>query len=558
MSDPLDVPSLCEAFQNTVAATGDVVALRTPGGGQEITWQEYGERVRRLAEGLAALGVGHGDTLGIMLTNRPEFALVDTAALHLGAVPFSIYNTSAPEQIAYLFGNAGNRVVVTEQQFLSQVLAAGTDVEVVVSVDGGEGTTSLEDLASRTVDGFDFEACWRAVGPEDVLTLIYTSGTTGPPKGVELTHGSMLAQLRGVQAIIPVHPGERSTSYLPSAHVADRWAGHYTPMVFGGTTTYVDDPKAVIAALPEVRPTVWGGVPRVWEKIKAALEAKGVTDPAALPEDHRAAVRQLLGLDDVRHTVSGAAPIAPEVLEFFSALGIPICELWGMSEISCCGTINPPDDIRIGTVGKPLPGLEVRIADDGELLVRGPQLMRGYRNQPDKTAEAIDADGWLHTGDVATIDDDGYVTIVDRKKELIINAAGKNMSPSNIEQTLKASHPLIGQAVVLGDRRPYNVALLVLDPDVCAAWAEQVGLPDPSTAALSVDQKVQEQVATAIEEANSRLSRVEQVKRYRILPTDWLPGGAELTPTMKLKRRPIAEKYADVIEELYAEGDPDA
>lgn len=553
MTDLLDVASLCEAFQNTVTTGADQVALRTPGGAQELTWNEYGARVRRIAEGLAALGVGPEDTVGIMLTNRPEFALVDTAALHLGAVPFSIYNTSSPEQISYLFGNAGNKVVVTEQLFLQQVLAAGTGVETVVSVDGGDGAIALAELEGRTLDGFDFEASWRAVGPDHVLTLIYTSGTTGPPKGVELTHGSMLAQLRGVQAVIPAEPGERTTSYLPSAHVADRWAGHYSPMVFGGTVTYVADPKAVVAALPEVRPTAWGGVPRVWEKIKAALEAKGVTDPGALPEDHRTAVRQLLGLDDVRFTVSGAAPIAPEVLEFFGALGVPICELWGMSEISCCGIINPPEDIRIGTVGKPIPGLEVRLADDGELLVRGPQLMRGYRNQPEKTAEAIDADGWLHTGDVATIDDDGYVTIVDRKKELIINAAGKNMSPANIEQVLKASHPLIGQAVVIGDRRPYNVALLVLDPDVCAAYAEQQGLPDCSAAALAGDPKVQEQVATAVEEANARLSRVEQVKGYRILPTDWLPGGDELTPTMKLKRRPIGEKYADVIEELYAD-----
>ncbi len=552
-ADPLAVTSLCEAFQASVALGGDQVALRTPGGTQEITWQEYGERVRRLAEGLASLGVGTDDTVGIMLVNRPEFALVDTAALHLGAVPFSIYNTSSPEQIAYLFGNAGNTVVVTEQAFLPQVRAAGTGVETIVSVDGGEGTLSLEELEARTVEGFDFEATWRAVTSEHVLTLIYTSGTTGPPKGVELTHGSMLAQLRGVQAVIPAHRGERSTSYLPSAHVADRWAGHYSAMAFGGTTTYVADPKAVVAALPEVRPTAWGGVPRVWEKIKAALEAKGVTDPGALPEEHRVAVRQLLGLDDVRFTVSGAAPIAPEVLEFFGALGVPICELWGMSEISCCGTINPPEDIRIGTVGKPIPGLEVRLGEDGELLVRGPQLMRGYRNQPEKTAETIDADGWLHTGDIATIDDDGYVTIVDRKKELIINAAGKNMSPANIEQVLKASHPLIGQAVVVGDRRPYNVALLVLDPDVCAAYAEQAGLPDGSTAALAEDPGVAQQIAEAVAAANERLSRIEQVKRYRVLGTDWLPGGDELTPTMKLKRRPIAEKYAAEIEALYAE-----
>ncbi|MFL6022451.1 MAG: AMP-binding protein [Marmoricola sp.] len=533
-----DVSSLCEAFQNTVTRAGDQVALRTPGGTQEISWREYGERVERIAAGLAALGVRAGDTVGIMLLNRPEFALVDTAALHLGAVPFSIYNTSSPEQISYLFGNAGNKVVITEQVFLPVLRSAETTVETWVSIDGGDGTMTLADLEASPAAGFDFEASWRAVNPDDVLTLIYTSGTTGPPKGVELTHGSMLAELRGCHAVSPGIQGDRNVSYLPSAHVADRWGTHYTSMAVGQTVTFVPDPRAVVAALPEVRPTIWGAVPRIWEKLKAGLEANGITDPAALPDEAKAGVRQLLGLDEVRWSVSGAAPIAPEVLQFFTDLGIPICELWGMSELSCCVTINPRDDIRIGTVGKAVPGAEIIVAEDGELLVRGPLLMRGYRGQPDKTAETIDADGWLHTGDIGTIDEDGYVRIIDRKKEIIINAAGKNMSPANIEQTVKASHALIGQAVVIGDRRPYNVALLVLDPDVLASYA------GPG---------VEQDVAAAVDAANARLSRVEQVKRYRILDVDWLPGGDELTPTMKLKRRPIGEKYAAEIEGLYAE-----
>jgi long-subunit acyl-CoA synthetase (AMP-forming) len=552
MTDPdwFGVASLCEAFQRTVARCGEMPALRTPGGAQEISWREYGDRVRRIATGLAALGVGPGDTVGIMLLNRPEFALVDTAVLHLGAVPFSVYNTSPPEQISYLFGNAGNKIVITEQLFLPAIAAAGPGAGTVVSIDGGAGAMALADLEGEPAGGFGFEASWRAVGSADVLTLIYTSGTTGPPKGVELTHASMLAELRGCQAVIPARQGDRSASYLPAAHVADRWASHYTSMMFGHTITYVADQKAVVAALPEVRPTIWGAVPRVWEKIKAALEASGITDPAALPEETRQGVRQRIGLDDLRWAVSGAAPIAPEVLRFFADLGVPICELWGMSELSCCATINPPGDIRIGTVGTAIPGAELSVAEDGELLVRGPLLTRGYRGQPEKTAETIDPDGWLHTGDIATMDD-GYVTIVDRKKELIINAAGKNMSPANIEQTLKASHQLIGQAVVIGDRRPYNVALLVLDPDVCAAYAREAVLPDGSATALARDAGVQQQVAAAIEAANARLSRVEQIRKYRVLETDWLPGGDELTPTMKLKRRSIGEKYAPVIEELY-------
>ena len=557
-ADLLAVSSLCEAFQNTVAARGDATALRTVGGGVTISWREYGERVRRVAAGLAALGVGRGDTVGIMLVNRPEFSIVDTAALHLGATPFSIYNTSSPEQIAYLFGNAGNRLVVTEQAFVDQIRAAGTDVETIVSVDGGDGTVSLDDLEGRGDPGFDFDASWRAVGPDDVLTLIYTSGTTGPPKGVEITHANMIEQIRMCQARLAGSPDDRLLSYLPAAHIADRWGTHYTSMVMGCQTTFCPDPREVAAALPDAKPTAWGAVPRVWEKIKASLEAHGITDPAALPEETRAGVRALLGLDEMRWAVSGAAPIAPSVLEYFSALGFTVCELWGMSELSCCATMNPPDDIRVGTVGTALPGVELRLADDGELLVKAPTVMRGYRNDPDRTAETIDADGFLHTGDIATIDDDGYVTIVDRKKELIINSAGKNMSPANIEQTVKASSPLIGQAICIGDRRPYNVALLVLDPDFSAAYAEKAGLTDTSAAALARDPGVQQVVADAVASANQRLSRVEQIKRYTILPVDWEPGGDELTPTMKLRRRPIADKYATEIEALYAAGDDEA
>jgi long-subunit acyl-CoA synthetase (AMP-forming) len=347
----------------------------------------------------------------------------------------------------------------------------------------------------------------------------------------------MLAELRATSSLLPVSPEDRTVSFLPFAHVADRWGIYYTSLAFGSQITFVDNPQETIAHLPDIKPTAWGAVPRIWEKLKAGLEAKGVTDPAAMPAETRQAVLGLLGLDQLRWAVSGAAPIAPEVLQFFLDLGLPICELWGMSEVSCCATINPPDDIRIGTVGTALPGIELKLADDGELLLKGATVMRGYRNQPAKTAETFDADGWLRTGDVATIDADGYVTIIDRKKELIINAAGKNMSPANIEQVIKASHPLIGQAVVIGDRRPYNVALIVLDPDVRAAHA-----------ADDLDLLV----AQAVEQANARLSRVEQIKRYEVLAHDWLPGGDELTPTMKLKRRPIGEKYADVIERLYA------
>jgi long-subunit acyl-CoA synthetase (AMP-forming) len=352
----------------------------------------------------------------------------------------------------------------------------------------------------------------------------------------------MLAELRAVHAAAPTQPGGRQVSFLPAAHVADRWGSHYSAlMTHGRTLTCVDDATRVMAVVAQVRPTVFGAVPRVFEKVKAALEAAAgpeLADAARADPATAAAVRERLGLDQAQWLCCGAAPTPVEVLEFFDALGLPICEVWGMSETSCIVTTNRPGAIRYGSVGRPVEGMELWLADDGELLVRGPLVMRGYRNRPDLTAEAIDADGWLHTGDVARIDDDGYVWIVDRKKELIINAAGRNIAPAKIEARLKAAGPLIGQAVAIGDRRPYIVALLVLDPDAAAG----LDASDPEVIA---------RVQAEVDAANAHLARVEQVKRFCLLDGEWLPGGDELTPTMKLRRRPIADKHAARIEALY-------
>jgi len=405
---------------------------------------------------------------------------------------------------------------------------------------------SLERLEGMGEPGFDFHAAWRSVSPSDVATLIYTSGTTGPPKGVELTHSSLLADMRATHERLPATPGGRTISFLPSAHIADRWYAHYhCSMALGFTVTSVADPRTTATHLIGVRPTVWGSVPRVWEKIKAALEAQGITQPAALSEQQRAAIRTKIGLDQCEWLVTGGAPTAPELIRYFLDLGLEICELLGMSETSCMVACNPPGQIKIGTCGPALRGVELRLADDGELL------MAGYRGDPDRTRETIDDDGWLHTGDIAEIDEDGYVTIVDRKKELIINATGKNMSPTNIEAALKSAHPLIGQAVAIGDRRPYNTALVVLDPDMCAAFASEQGIEDSSPTALARDERVRAAVTAAVADANTHLARVEQIKRHTILPCDWEPGGDELTPTMKLKRKPIAEKYAAEIDAMY-------
>ncbi|QLY28377.1 AMP-dependent synthetase/ligase [Nocardia huaxiensis] len=584
-----------EAFQETLTLRPEQVAIRTVGGSQEITWREYGERVRVIAAGLAGLGIGHGDTVGIMLTNRPEFNLVDTAALHLGATPFSIYNTSSAEQINHLFTNAENKVVITEPVFLDAVRGAGVELEHIVLVEGSaEGTITLAEVEAAPKADFDFDAAWQAVKPDDVATLIYTSGTTGPSKGVELTHKNVVAQIVGlVNGPLVVGIDDRSVSYLPAAHVADRISGHCANLFTGVQMTTVPDPREIAAALPDARPTAFFGVPRVWQKIKAGIDAKLATEAsgvkkalanwaigvgvnaaradlagngrgALLDVQHKLAdalvlskLRHALGFDELKVAASGAAAIPPETLEYMLGLGFKVTEVWGMSETSGVGTYTPIDKPRPGTVGIPMQGVEIRLGEDGELLLKGDIVTRGYRKMPDKTAEAIDADGWLHTGDVATIDGDGYVTIVDRKKELIINEAGKNLSPTNIENSVKAASSLVGQVVAIGDAKPFISALVVLDPDTAAVRAKALGAPDADLKTLATKPEIIEEIKGAVAAANAKLSRVEQIKRFVILDQGWEPGGDELTPTLKLKRNPITTKYAAEIAALYTTPAPD-
>jgi long-subunit acyl-CoA synthetase (AMP-forming) len=558
----------------------------------EISWRAYADRVKALAAGLAAHGIGRGDTVACMLTNRPEAHLIDTAALHLGATPFSVYNTSSPEQIEYVLTDAECRVVVTERKFVDRVLAVRAKLpalKYVFVVEGAcAGTADLEELTAAGDPDFDFDAGWRSVTPADVATLIYTSGTTGPPKGVELTHDNLVWTGK-TWAVITGQPADgRLMSYLPMAHLADRVVSHYLAMLTGACITCVGDAKAAVPAVAETRPTLWLGVPRVWEKLKVSLEGRFAADPdearraaiaraieagiervrieqagrhpsEALRQECEladaevlAAVRDQLGFDQGAFLLSGAAPIAMHVLEFFAALGLPINEGYGLTETSAVATMNRDGARRFGSVGKPLPGAEAKLATDGELLVRGRLVMRGYRKNPEKTADALDADGWLRTGDIAEIDSDGFVKIVDRKKELIINAAGKNMSPANIEAAIKGGSSLVGIAVAIGDARPYNTALIVLEPESAKAFATQHGIEHASLDELAADERVRSEVAAGIERANASLSRVEQIKKHTLLPGEWLPGEDELTPTLKLKRKPIAAKYADVIEAMYA------
>ena len=586
----LGARSIAEAFRITAEDFGDRVAVRTKDDEVSLTWAELRDRVDALAGGLAKLGVARGDTVALMFSNRPEFHLADLAVMMLGAVPYSIYSTSAPEQIAYVVNDAASKVAIIEEAYLGVFRQARADLpalETLIVLEGerGEGTTAWEDVEGADPE-FDVDSAWRAVGPDDLLTLIYTSGTTGPPKGVELVHRNLLAAVQSSVEIIQFPDGAKVISWLPSAHIAERAAHHYLPIVYAMTVTCCDNPREVLSYLPGVRPTWFFAVPRIWEKLKAGLEAMLAAQPPEQREPAQAALdaairkveleqagepvpdelaatvaaadatvfaglRAMLGLDEVLAVHVGAAPTPREVLVFFHAIGIELAELWGMSETCGSGTVNPPGKVRIGTVGPPAPGVEIKLADDGEVLMRGAVVMRGYRNQPEKTAEALDPAGWLHTGDIGVFDDHGYLRIVDRKKELIISAAGKNMSPANIESTLKGASPLIGQAATIGDGRSYNTALIVLDADFAPAWAAQNGLEGASFDDLAGDERMRAAVQAGVDAANARLARVEQIKKFTIIPGDWAPGGDELTPTMKLKRRPIAEKYAGEIEAMY-------
>jgi long-subunit acyl-CoA synthetase (AMP-forming) len=524
-----------------------------------------------------------------MMANRIEFYPLEVGAQHVGATSFSVYNTLAPEQLSYVFDNAGTKVVICEQQYVDVIRASGATLDHIICIDGApDGTLSLDALYAAATDDFDFDATWRAVQPDDVITLIYTSGTTGNPKGVEMTHAHLMFEAQALDGVLGVQFGDRVTSFLPSAHIADRTTALYNQEVFGAQVTVVSDAREIAAALSDARPTIWGAVPRVWEKLKAAIEFAVVHEPdeakrqglhwamsvaakraaallasEALSDESAAEwqqadelvlskLRAKLGFDELRWAVSGAAPIPRETLAFFAGIGIPIAEVWGMSELSCVASVTHPDDARLGSVGKLLPGLESRIADDGEFLVRGPLVMKGYRGEPAKTAEAIDPDGWLHTGDILEVDGDGYLRIVDRKKELIINEAGKNMSPANIETTILAACPMVGAMLTVGDGRPYNTALLVFDADSVGPHAANLGLADASPEALAAHPEMLEKIAAGVAAGNAKLSRVEQIKRFRVLPALWEPGGDEITLTMKLKRRPIMAKYAAEIEDLYA------
>jgi long-chain acyl-CoA synthetase len=582
--------NLYAAFLKTVERQGDAPAIVADEEGLTYSWNDLASRVKAIAGGLNSLGIKRGDTASLLMNNRSDLIPTDLAVVSLGAVPFSIYQTSSPEQIEYVLKDSAASVIVIEPEFLpnlNEIKGNLPELEHVIVLGGDGGTMGYDELLKVDPD-FDPEPIASEVGLEDPLTLIYTSGTTGPPKGVILTHGNLLRAMTAVLEGVMQLPDTdaRVISWLPAAHIAERGANYYSAVIKGLAVHICPDPRRIIEYLPKVRPTWFFAVPRIWEKLKAGLESMlaGLPDEqreqahagldaaiqkvrleqageevpkeiaaaaAAADEALFSGLRTNLGFDRFVAVSVSAAPVPVEVLEFFHAIGIPVGELWGMSETCGLITMNPPDRIKIGTVGPPVPGADIKVAEDGELLCRSPYVMPEYRNQPEKTAETI-IDGWLYTGDIGAIDEDGYVTILDRKKELIINAAGKNMSPANIEAHVKTSSSLINQCVAVGDGRPYNVALIVLDPDFAPVWAAQNGLEGLSLEELAGEEAVIAAIQEGLDQAATKMARVEQIKKFSIIPGEWLPGGDELTPTMKLKRKPISEKYQAEIDALYA------
>ncbi len=589
--------TICSGFADTAARHPNLEALRwwAASGWRALTWSEYRDRVAQATLGLQTLGFGRGSFAGILMRNRPEHVIADLAVLHAGGTPVSLYATLAPEQIAYILRHCeAAAVFVEDAAFLDRLRTVRDQLPhlrwlVMVEGDAPGEVTRWDELLARGGDSSGgrrrFEESWRRVRPNDLATLIYTSGTTGPPKAVMIDHRNVAWTVESGRQHELLKPGERQISYLPLAHVAERFVGHWSSVFNATTVSYCPALAELGRYLVDVRPNFFFGPPRVWEKLYAGIQAAIAAEaddarragiqgaiqvgrevveheqrreplPAELAEKHSRvapilqAILARVGLDQVRIAMTGAAPIATEMIEFFRALGLPLTEIWGMSELTGPGSWRL-DGFRIGSVGMPIPGDEARVGEDGELLVRGGNVMRGYYRDPVKTAEAIGPDGWLRTGDIAGIDKEGNIAIVDRKKELIITAGGKNISPANLEGFLK-QNPVIGQACVIGDRRPYLSALLVLDGQVAAVWAQKRGIAAASPADLSANPQVVAEVERTVEAVNQRVSRHEQIKRFHILPVEWTAESEELTPTLKLKRRVILEKYAEVIEELYA------
>jgi long-chain acyl-CoA synthetase len=598
-SDDLGGSSLPAMLLQRAEATPTRVALRKQDLGiwKQYTWADYAERAAAVGLGLRALGIEPGDRVAVHSLNRPAWALADMGAQGIGAVCVGIYPTSPPTEVEYLLAHSGSKVLIAEdEEQLDKALEVREQlpdlVKIVVVDPRGVDLSDPQLMTFAELEGLgrdqggaaEFAAQVAAIDPAEPALIVYTSGTTGPPKGAMLTHANLLAAARNGARVFEVSPDDELLSYLPMCHIAERLLSVVDAVAHGYVVNFGDGVDDLAADLRAVQPTFFLGVPRVWEKLLATITIR-MQDAGWLkranyrfwirqgrrlarkrwhgrlgPADSVVyglgwlllyrSLRQKIGMRRMRYALSGAAPIAPQVLEFFWALGVPVLEGYGQTENSAQATVTPPDDVRLGKVGKAVPDSEVRIADDGEILTRGPATFAGYFHDAEATAATIDADGWLHTGDVGELDDDGFLTITDRKKDIIITAGGKNISPSEIENALKVS-PYVREAVVIGDQRKHLVALVGIELDTVGAWAQNRRLPFTTYADLSAKPEVVELVGGVVDEVNAELASVEQVKKFALLPKELEHEDGEVTATQKVKRRALEQTFADRIEALY-------
>jgi long-chain acyl-CoA synthetase len=570
---------------------GDAPAVRYKDGDgwADKSFNEVREIVRPLALGLVELGVQKGDRVSILGNTRPEWTYFDFAALSIGATVVPIYQTNSPEECRYVLENSDAKVVVVEDDEQMEKIRAVREqlpqLQHVVRMTGSsDDALSTEQLTAKASgDNARWQELYSAVTPEDICTFIYTSGTTGPPKGCVISHGNYRAMLDMVNTTSVIEEEDVSYLYLPLAH-SFALLIQLGSFDLGATLAYWErDPLKILPNLAELKPTYFPSVPRIFEKIYGAansgMEKEGGLKKAIFnwaigvgkkmraversgrqpgfllkrqyafaDEKVLSKIRNLFG-GQLRLAVSGAAPINPEILSFFDAAGVLVLEGWGMTETSTAATISTPEDFKVGTIGKPFPGCEVKIADDGEILVKGPNVFQGYHKNEEATRETI-VDGWLHTGDIGEIDSEGFIKITGRKKDIIITAGGKNITPANLEADIK-QHPLVSQCVVVGDRRPYLIALVTIDPEDAVAYAKENGLPeDPAQLAANPDIKAS--IEAHVEEINKNYARVEQVKKISILKQDLSQESGELTPTLKVKRAVVTDKHASEIEALYS------
>jgi long-chain acyl-CoA synthetase len=589
--------TVASGFLGVVNRLPDQIAVRqrsADGHWAEWTYAQFAGEVAAWAGGLRSLGVEPGDRVVLMLRNTAEFHFVDVGAVFCGATPISIYNSSSPEQVSYLAGHSKAKVAVVEdagllERFL-KVREELPDLKATVLVQDngippGGDVILAADLLARTKP-VDLAEAASLVTPDSLATVIYTSGTTGPPKGVMISHRNVMWTVESLRRAFGPDIdliGKRLVSYLPMAHIAERTVSHYNLVTQGREVSCCPDAAMLVPYLKEVHPNILFGVPRVWEKIHAAVTASMAVDPPraakfdeavataapiglarswdeSTPQQDRTwdvlqdtvfgPVKASLGLDQVEFGITGAAPIPRQLIEWYNAIGVPLSEIYGMSE--CTGPMTwIPKPIKPGTVGPAIPGCEVALAGDGEIICRGGNVVVGYLDDPAKTAEAIDDEGWLHSGDIGEVDEDGYVKVVDRKKELIITAGGKNISPANLEAALK-TRPLVGQACAVGDRRPFVAALVVLDPEVAPVWAKQRQIDFETLADLAVHPEVVAEIERGVADVMQRFNSAERVKKVHIVGEEWLPDSDVLTPTSKLKRRGVHAHYAAEIDRLYS------